>query len=288
MRETLPPDVSVAQSASMPGRPVRPAYLRDAAIALGASLLVALGAVMFDVQLTRPVVPASLPETRTVFYPLPASHPLLGTHLDEFARVPPMQALPPGRQRELSPDDVIALLRVSDLPTRALVTALLSGLAIDEAVALRWRDIDAEASLIRVPGDEARTITLPRDAARFFLDNAPADYDPGALVWGDGGGGTQRASYIDALVASAARAADVDRPAEITCGTLRFTYLAFLARQGVPLDQLPRFVGRVSAEMQSHLQLLSPPGRRETTPGVFLGEWAFDGALGANRGDPTS
>ena len=73
VREALPPELSVAQNASVSQRPIRPDYSRDAVISLVVSLLFGLAAVAIDFIATRPLrqsTQLSALETRTVYYPL--------------------------------------------------------------------------------------------------------------------------------------------------------------------------------------------------------------------------
>jgi hypothetical protein len=80
------------------------------------------------------------------------------------------------------------------------------------------------------------------------------------LVWGHSDQEPFSAAAIDALVNSAARMAGVPAAEDISAETMRATYVAFLARQGVRLDLLEQTVGRLSRRMQDNFQLLSPPG----------------------------
>ena len=81
VREALPPELSVTQNATVPLRPIRPDYDRDALISLGVSLLAALFAVTVDWLETRPCrrpAPMQALETRTVYYPLLDSQVAVG------------------------------------------------------------------------------------------------------------------------------------------------------------------------------------------------------------------
>ena len=73
IREALPPELSVTQNASVPQRPIRPDYNRDALISLSVSFLFGLAAVAIDWMATRPPRKSTELQTlevRTVYYPL--------------------------------------------------------------------------------------------------------------------------------------------------------------------------------------------------------------------------
>lgn len=126
VREALPPELSVTQNATIPQRPIRPDYDRDALITLGVSLLAALFAVTVDWLETRPrrrPAPMQALETRTVYYPLLDSQvavghrmPVVGNLIESAAgsdpaprQLPQSEAgrsvAPPGLLRQL--DDAI-------------------------------------------------------------------------------------------------------------------------------------------------------------------------------------
>ena len=74
-------------------------------------------------------------------------------------------------RRELSGDDIAALLHAAALPVRALLVTLLSGLTVAKSTALRWRDLELVAPTLRLPD---RTVSLP-DPARAMSHAIAAD-----------------------------------------------------------------------------------------------------------------
>jgi integrase len=88
-----------------------------------------------------------------------------------------------GEVSVLSPDEFQRLIDKADAATRPLlVTAALSGLRQSELLALRWRDVDFEAGLIRVrhqlsrgsANDPAKLVPLKTDSSAREVVLAPA------------------------------------------------------------------------------------------------------------------
>ncbi len=261
MREALPPEVSVVKEASIPQSPIRPAYRRDAAISLAGSLLFGLAAVLIDVLASRPVRQASLPETRTVFYPVAEAQAIAQSASREVLEAPKQRALERQRRpRELSAAEVAALLRASRPATQGLIAGLFIGLSVDEARSLRWEQVNLKARTIEVRGSAPRTLSIPPPMADALSERGAATADPATYVWPNAQGESLSASAIDTMTVSDARAAGFDRSGEADAASLRHTYVAFLVRQGVSLSELPEIVGQLSEDELADYRFLSPPG----------------------------
>jgi integrase len=222
--------------------------------------------VLFDMILTAPIHPATVSESRTVFLPWPEAQVLIESKLQQVtAATTPARALESRSPRELSRDDVTALLRFGDGATPSLVGGLVSGLTGSEIRRLCWSHLDLAESLIRVPGEDSRILPLAPAATRMLAQLAPPASQPSAPVWSNGHGVPLTSAAIDSLIVSAAYVAGLDAPTEVDAETLRFTYIAYLVRQGLPLDQLPGLVGHISPAARSQCGLLSPPD-----PGVTI------------------
>jgi succinoglycan biosynthesis transport protein ExoP len=265
LRDTLPPEISVLQEASLPQKPVRPDYHRDALICLGSSLLLGLSAMLIDFLLTRPISPVSVSESRTVFFPMSEAPVLLESNLPVATTAVPAIGLGFNPPRELSSSDVTALLQQGEGLTPSLVAGLVSGLKETEICELRRSHLDLDASLIRVPGYDSRVITIAPAAVKMLVRLGPINSQPSDPVWSNGQGIALTTEAIDSLIISSAHTAGLDRPTEVNAETLRFTYIAFLVRQGFLLAQLPGLVGQIAPATMSQYELLSPPG-----PGVIL------------------
>jgi site-specific recombinase XerD len=139
----------------------------------------------------------------------------------------------------------------------------LSGLQVRELHNLRWAEVDLESGLVRIVGDNQRIVELCDEVRELFKHHAWQRSETSTLVWGDNDQQPLSASAIDALVSSAAHVAGVPAAQDINAETVRSTYIAFLARQGIRLDLLEQTVGRLSRQLRDNFQILSPPGASE-------------------------
>ncbi|NIL95708.1 MAG: tyrosine-type recombinase/integrase, partial [Planctomycetales bacterium] len=146
---------------------------------------------------------------------------------------------------------------------QALLGGLLSGLEVEELRKLQWADVDLETGAIRTGNTHQRTVTLSNEVRQLFQNHADHKSEPGVFVWDSSNQEPYSTAAIDALVNSAAHQAGVPAAEDIGAETLRSTYIAFLARQGVRRDLLEQTVGRLSQPMQDSIQMLSPPGANE-------------------------
>jgi succinoglycan biosynthesis transport protein ExoP len=280
MRYALPPELSVARHASVPERPIRPNYSRDALLSLVGSLLCGLAAVMIDWVATRPPrqsTPLQTLESRTVYYPLVDSQvtggqaaPAGGNIVDATAGSFSTRALEHRPPRELSSDEVTALLDVSEPATRSLLGLLLSGLSIDELRALNWSDFELAAGAARVSGADARSVTLAPAVVEYLEKYAAARGDTEGLLCRNASSKPLTREAINSLLVSTAHLAELENPAHVDAETLRHTYLAFLVRQGVPLAELEKMVGRIPEQALKKYELLQVPGRRVTAADADL------------------
>ena len=249
MREALPPELGVVQRASTADYPVRPAYRRDAAIGLAGSLLFGLVAVVVDWLITRPPRAAGVSEARTVFYPWPQIQDLARAHAGEVTAASPAGVLEHRPPRELGPAELAELLRAGSTVTRSVLSALLSGLTVDEACALRWTHVDFDRGVIRVPGRDARTLDVSPRFLALLAALKPEPANPAAAVWPNASGGPLGPGAIDSLVVSAAHVACLENASEVDAETLRRTYVALVLHQNAPRGQVPKIVDQILAEV---------------------------------------
>ena len=255
------PSIRVLEAATIPQSPWRPLYWRDTAISVGGSLVLALLAMWLVELFNRPepqpsVVliqpqagglrydgpPQALADARAATAQLQGAGPAL---LPRQARFP----------RELRQEEVAALLRAAEDGPRRAILLLLSGLDLAEVAALRWRDVDAERSVIRVGGEQGRDVAAG-GALRSLLEGAASKDGSESIV------GPLSQDGIDAQIFCAAHDAALDEPTQVTAACLRHTYLAFLVRQGIRFADLTRLVGALPAEVVGAYSALSPPGTR--------------------------
>jgi site-specific recombinase XerD len=158
----------------------------------------------------------------------------------------------------LSEAEVIALIRAcsarapTGIRNRALIAVLWRcGLRISEALALELRDVNLEASTIRVrhgKGDKSRTVGVDEQTAALlqrWLDRRRAlRVGARARVFCTLRGGRVDASYVRRLLPRLAHKAGVER--RVHAHGLRHTYAAELAREHTPINVIRDALGHSS------------------------------------------
>jgi succinoglycan biosynthesis transport protein ExoP len=257
------PAVQVLEGAVIPRQPWRPQYWRDAGLVAVGALLLALLAMWLVELFNRPQPTPSVLVTQPVFAgamlpgqsmtQLPGERPL-GLAADDRPRLAAPRQLP----RELDVQEVAALLRGADVQARRAAVLLLLGLSVDEALALRWADVDRAATRLRVAGAQARDMPLPAAAMQWLGDENAVDAAPVLETSGH----PLTAQALAAALLVAAHDAGIERAQEVTAEALRHTYLAFLVRQGARFADITRWVGELDANVLSAYSELAPPGAR--------------------------
>ena len=263
------PSVRILEAATVPQTAWRPDYGRDAVLSVVGSLLLALLATwlveLFNRSDPQPAVVIAQP----IAYPMmvgasgnmPQMHEALAAQARPALSAEPVGLLPSGTNfpRELAEQEISALLDASTGRARLAAMLLLSGLTLDEIVALTPEDLDRASHRVRLQGVSPRTIELPEPvwAALDHLGNVPS-----ARILADGSGRAPAAEDIALEVFYAAHDAGIVRPSEVTPEALRHSYLAFLVRQGIRLGDLVRIVGRLAPERAAAYGDLAPPGER--------------------------
>lgn len=268
------PQVNVIEAAATPLQPWRPLVLRDSAITLAAAIVLGALAAWLTAFLTRREDGPSVVVAPTAFAyplgiagagptPLAIDAPAAPPALTSAATVPQL----PATVRELDDCDVVALMRASDPIGRAIVAALLSGIAPEELPTLRWSDVDG--ARIRLSAPHPREFAPTAELARLLHDAQVAAGDSvGPVVPARGGAAT--AADVESVVAGAAHDAGIARAAEVTPAALRHTCLAFMARQGARFSELPSVVGPLSAGTIAFYAALAPPGPRRSLDQIDL------------------
>jgi hypothetical protein len=259
------PKVTILTQPSVPERPLRPDYWRDALLGVVGSAVLGLIAVWFVEFFKRSGVPRLEPATQPIIHINYSPSPMLEVAVPTFG-APALQLtesiarLP----REISGPEVHALWAAASPDTRLVIAALLGGLSIDELAALRYEDIDFDADRVRVSAASDRSYSL-REPLRHLLSErqaaggaAPLTYTRGAAL---------SSADLEGLITCAACDAGLANPAEVTSEVLRHTYVAYLVRQGVRLADLGDIIGHVAPAAFREYGRLSPPG-----PGLPLGQ----------------
>lgn len=248
------PSLMLIEAASVPEKPWRPDYLRDGLINLVGSFLLALLAVWFIELFNRsPALPPV--GSTTVVLPQPWLSPALTVDAPEsLPRLtvdPANPAGPPllGRAtlpRELTQDEVGALLAAADGEVRRLCALLLLGVTVDELKAMTLRDVDPASSQLSVRGRSARTLKLPAWLAP-TLEKWVAD-DPEKPLFCNSSGDPLAASDIAHQVTCAALDAGLEAAASVSPEALRHTYIANLMQQNVRFSDLAPLAGHLGSE----------------------------------------
>jgi uncharacterized protein involved in exopolysaccharide biosynthesis len=254
------PRVNVLEAAVPSLQPWRPDYRLEAALAIGGSLIFGLFATWFVDFIAggRPQPPSP------VWYPwAPAalgsevvSPPLLAPA--DVARLPP-----PAPPRELTDGEISLFLRAATEDARLVAVALLTGLAVDEVVALHWQDVDFGAGVVRAGANSTRVVPLGEPLRSVLAARHPGTQNAADTILQRDGGGVLTREEVERPILFAAYDAGLDRPQEVTAEALRYTYLAFLLRQGIRAADIDRVVGPIlQTELVAYMQLHSPPRRR--------------------------
>jgi polysaccharide biosynthesis transport protein len=261
------PSTRVLEAATPPRDPWRPLYWRDTVFSLGGSLGLALLAIwlveLFNRPEPQPAVVLIQPQAGALRYEGSAqalanrSAPAMSLPGSEPVLLPRQAAFP----RELRADEVAALIRASDDESRVVMLLLLSGLNLDEALELRWSDVDLASGTIHAGGESGREIAIDGRLGQ-LLQAAPKSPGSELLVSSMRRPATQ--DSIDAQILCAAHDATIEDATQVTSACLRHTYVAFLVRQGIRFADLTRLVGPLPAEIVGAYSALSPPGARVT------------------------
>lgn len=257
------PSVQLIEPAVRPREPWRPLYARDAALSVAAALALALFATwlvgLFNRTAPQPAVVVAqpwiaIPPTRD----LNGQPAALKAGFDQPA-LPAVARLP----RELTEAETTALMRAADEEDRLALAALLSGLAADELVALRWRDVIVEKDQLHVPGQSSRIVRLD-EPLRGLLRRAAEQRQPApdSHILGGRDGQSAEPSDLGAIVLCAAHDGGLDRAADVTPAALRHTYIAFLVRQGIRFADLGRVVGRLPVEVLAAYSDIAAAGQK--------------------------
>ena len=267
------PTTKVVEAAATPLQPWRPLYWRDTAFSVGGSLVLALLAMWLVELFNRPEPQPAMVLIQTqpgglsyegVPYALPRQAAPV-TSLE--AAAPALLSQQPMLPRELRNDEVGALIRASDDDSRLVMLLLLSGLNLDEALDLRWSDIDLPAGLIHVNGASARDIVV-NEALRELLAARHSASGADLLL------GTPRLpatrDSIDAQILCAAHDAGITDATNVTSECLWHTYVSYLVRQGIRFADLTRLVGQLPAQIVGAYSALAPAGTRVGSAEVDL------------------
>lgn len=246
------PPIQIVERAYLPTTPFWPSYWQDSGIALALSLFGSLAVVLLYDFLTRVSENAENVQVTAMpsfqFYTLQGSLP----NPQQGGEMPPTLpnqaaplALESNLKRELSSRDIEQLWEFADSTTRTWIGLLLSGVSIAEALSLDANSIEADSGQLYLYGDSPRILTLAPALPEYLSLPLPKDDE----------------EEISARLHLAAVDAGLPSPESINAESLRHTYIAYLARQGIRLSQLEKVIGKIPAKNLSHYSRYSPPGQ---------------------------
>jgi len=258
------PRVELLEAAATSHEPWRPDYRLNAAISIVGSLALGLFAAWFADFLAGPAR-APIMEVQHSWAPaLLGRGPASGGLPALAAREVPRLEAPELATRELADKEIAALVAdAKDEEARLVVLLLLTGVAAQELIALRWDDIDLNAGVIHVDGDAARTILLQEPLLGALVRRRRQQPDREGTVLRDRQGERIATDEVGRLVLYAADDAGLARSHEVTPDVLRYTYLSFLLRQGIRAADVDRIVGYIPPnDLVAYMRRHSPAARR--------------------------
>ncbi|RLA20484.1 MAG: integrase [Gammaproteobacteria bacterium] len=240
------PQVNIVEAAYRSSHPVRPNYARDSGIALLFSLFFGLAVIWLFEFLKRdeePSQPATASWSR-VFTGIP-SNPLIEIESSDRLEHSQQGAIENRTIPKLSSADIEQLLEVSNKQGKLVISALLSGLTIDELSILSADQIDFSAHQLKITDPDSRTITLSPSLAKYLaeLTNIPNNL-----------------AEAEALITCAAFDSGLANPSAINAFTIRETYIMYLVHQGLRLGELEKIIGSIPAEELAGYAPYSPDG----------------------------
>jgi uncharacterized protein involved in exopolysaccharide biosynthesis len=265
------PSVTVLEAATTPREPWRPLYWRDAGLSILGSIILALFAVwlveLFNRTEPQPTVVVAQPFAPNVLIRQRAEIPALqaasqpALESTEPVLLPRQESLP----RELREAEIAALLQAADDESRLVMLLLLSGLTLEEAVGLHWRDVDLAQRVVQVAGEPPREVAVNEPLTSLLTRLAG---QPDSQLLRAGEGAPIGREHLATQILCAAHDAGIERATEVTPESLRHTYIAFLVRQRVRFADLLRIVGRLSPAALEEYGALSPEGPRATLESI--------------------
>jgi integrase len=135
-------------------------------------------------------------------------------------------------------------------------------LTLAELAGLEWDEVDLKAGRLTVSKPQARLAPLTPPLAQELESREPQARETVAVAT-TGSGSALTVDDLAGLIAAAAHDAGMEEAESVDAETLRYTYIAFLVRQGARLSELERVAGPIPPASFLRYRSLSPRG-----PGV--------------------
>ncbi len=253
------PEITVLERAFVPEFRVGPQYVRDAGICVGGSFLLGIMAVFFFEFLTRSPKQEQVPRVQNQSIVYNVSDPKK-IHMPAIQDVKPGLMLEQNLPRELTQTEVQAIADAAEDSTLMLISTILSGLSIEEAAGLCWNQINLKSGEIKVSGEDARTVPIPTRLRAMFAQHVHSDEVVDGRIWKNKENVPLSVGDLTEFILDAVQDANLSNPSEIDEHAIRYTYLAYLIRQGIGREELERISGKLSHVFKTAYSILSPPG----------------------------
>ncbi len=270
------PQIDVIEPAYLTNKPVRPNYWRDAGFVLVGSVFIGMLAIwMYEfLRNRRPEDENYPPAPKYVAVVDPrlmtlearsAPQPILSGEIGAEATASLEQTTdkltsPTAIRtiRDLSETELKSLLAVANLPTRQLISLLLSGVRpdeLEELTTLNFAPLENEIPDQQLTLSAPNARTLPIVGALQLLLHKTHGYPQ----WLDSSENLD-AEYFNAMINCAAIDAGLNEPSNIDSTCLYQNYICFLVRSGIRLSELGKIVGSLSPIQLKQYGQLSPAG----------------------------
>jgi hypothetical protein len=253
------PEITVLERAFLPEFHVGPQYSRDAGICVAGSFILGILAVFFYEFLTRSPKQEQVArvQNQSIIYNISDPERIQMPAIHEIkSELKLEQHLP----RELTQSEVKAVAESADNLTLLLVNTILSGISIEESAGLCWSQINLKSEKINVPGKNTRTVPISTRLRAMFARHVNSDEVTDGHVWKNKENKPLNVDELTGFILDAVQDAKLSNPSEIDGHAIRYTYLAFLIRQGVRLEELESISGKLPHILKTAYSILSPPG----------------------------
>ncbi len=247
------PQIEIIDRAYRPQKPNRPDYTQGAMIATGGSLILALLSVFLTEFLTRkPQTPEAFTVPGIHIHTPPTQDAI--PHQPQYRNLAaPNQYAPDGPlEKEFSTEQLRMVYQTSSLKGRQLLALLLTGLTLEESTLIELDDFDFPNHQLAITGATPRVITVPAIIHSLFEHSSPCP------LWKSTPKAT--AKELAALLTCMANDAGIPDPEEFTAEAIRHSYIIYLLKQGLRLQDLEQILGHINPVMLSRYRIYTQPG----------------------------
>lgn len=262
VQKPLQASITILEQPFAPDFPIAPHYWRDSAIALVVSLVIGLLALQLFSSIHKQHTPAP---SFTSYHVVPAQSGLTLEHqMAARQALAEQQAGQLGYQqsamqlgyeqtptaaRLLSDKDCLGLYKAANREGKVLISLLLSGVAPDELLSVRYQDVLAEKGALQLHGEFARVVDLSNECIGQLCVQQAA---PETTVLSS----RLDSAQLDQMIINIAHDAGLPYPDQFSVAALRHTYLTYLVAQGARLNDIDQVAGYVSpAELGLYRQV---------------------------------